>query len=145
MKWIDGTEFGIKGLSGEEICEKLADELWNYDRSHWLECDEFIQVAAFLIDFDTELQMEGIFGFLVNSIVNYATNVIEAFKAIGDEKDAEILSEICYLNGNCELSEEIESEIEQLENQLYLNREFDIWQLLFEYLDSALICEDKNE
>ncbi len=138
MKWIDGTDIEIKGLSGEEICEKLADELWQYDRSQWLECDEFIQVAAFLIDFDTELQMEGIFNFLENSIGNYATNIINAFKIIGDEKDAEILSEICYLNDNCELSEEIESKIEMLENQLYLNREFDIWQLLFKYLDDIL-------
>lgn len=161
MKWIDGKEIDIKQLSGRELCEKFGRELWNTNRSQWTECADFIQTAAFLIDFDTELTMEGIFTFLENSIGHYAPNIIDAFRAIGDEKDAKILAEICrlvppdiirgeFLDGDhneydisCfdddhELSEEIEEKIGQLEKQLYLNTGSDIWEPLIAYLDREI-------
>lgn len=161
MKWIDGKGIDIKQFSGRELCEKLSRELWHSKRSQWPECADFIQTAAFLIDFDTELTMEGIFTFLENSIGHYAPNIINAFRAIGDDKDAEILAEICrlappdvmrgeFLDGDhneydisCfdddhELSEEIEEKIGKLEKQLYLNTGFDIWEPLFDYLDREI-------
>lgn len=161
MKWIEGKDIDIKQFSGKEICEKLCYELWNNERSQWLEYADFIQTAAFLIDFDTELNMEGIFTFLENSVGHYAPHIIKAFRAVGDDKDAEILSEICrlappdvmrgeFLNGNYqeydisvfndehELSEEITEKIDILESQLYLNTGFDMWQLLYDYLDRQI-------
>lgn len=161
MRWINGSDIDIKNMTAETVCEKLTQELWNYERSQWLKLDDFIQDAAFLIDFDSELQMEGIFTFLENSIGHYAPNIIKAFRAIGDNNDADILSEICSLappdimrgeflekdyqeydissfNDDHELCEEIADKIEQLESKLYLNTGFDIWQLLFHYLDSHI-------
>ena len=158
MRWIDGSDIDIKNMTGKTVCEKLTQELWDYDCSQWLKCSNFIQVAAFLIDFDSELQMEGIFTFLENSIGYYASVVINSFKAIGDNNDANILSEICYLasldimreefsdksyqeydissfHENHKLREEVTDKIEKLESQLYLNTGIDIWQLLFNYLD----------
>lgn len=58
MKWIDGNEIDMKQFSGERLCEKLALEMWDH-REHWSECDEFIQNALFIIDFDTVTNMEG--------------------------------------------------------------------------------------
>lgn len=161
MKWVDGNEINIKQFTGEEICEKLAKDLWENDYSLWLECPEFIQVASFLIAFDTELNMEGIFTFLENSIGHYAPNIIKAFRAIGDDKDADILEEICHLappdvmrgeflsadhkeyeitmfDDDHELNEEIIEKIDELDEQLYLNIEFDIWELLYKYLDEQI-------
>ncbi|MDE5565246.1 MAG: DMP19 family protein [Oscillospiraceae bacterium] len=161
MKWIDGKDVDIRSLSGEELCERLSLELWDADRSQWLECNDFIQTAAFLIDFDSELAMEGIFTFLENSIGHYTPDIIKAFEAIGDENDAEVLSEICRLappdfmrgeflsdnhqeyeisifNNGHELSEEVLDRIEELENQLYLNTGFDMWKLLYKYLDEQI-------
>ena len=160
MKWIDGREINFKNMTGESICEKLTQELWNYERSQWLSYPEFVQTAAFLIDFDTELQMEGIFTFLENTAGHYAPEMIKAFRTIGDAEDAEILSEICRLappdsirkeiaanHQEYEISsfqeehvlcEETVNQIEVLENQLYLNTGFDIWPLLFAYLDSQI-------
>ena len=161
MRWIDGSDINIKNMTGETVCEKLTQELWNYERSQWLKFDDFIQNAAFLIDFDSELQMEGIFTFLENSIGHYAPNIIEAFRAIGDNNDADILYEICTLappdimrgeflkkdyqeydissfNDDHELCEEIADKIEKLESKLYLNTGFNIWRLLFHYLDSHI-------
>ena len=161
MKWIDGKEIDIKQFSGEQICEKLSLELWESERSQWLEWDELIQIPAFLIAFDTELTMEGIFTFLENSLGHYAPDIIHAFQAIGDEHDAMILSEICRLacpdtlrkefldsnlqeydissfHDNHELNPEIIDKIETLESQLYLNTDFDMWSLLFQFLDSEI-------
>ena len=95
---------------------------------------------------------------LENSIGHYASNIIQAFRAIGDNHDADILEEICrlappdvmrgeFLSGDCqeyditifddnhELSEETEIRIVELSKQLYLYSGIDIWSLLFAYLD----------
>lgn len=151
----------IKRFSGVQLCNKLSIEMWDSDRSEWTEFADFIQTALFLIGFDTEMNMEGIFSFLENSVGHYAPNIIKAFRDIGDCKDADILSEICrlappelirgeFLNGDYseydisvfddvhELSEEISEKIEILESQLYLNSGFDMWQLLYDYLDKRI-------
>lgn len=161
MKGFDRNDTDIKQFSGVELCERLSRVMWESERSEWLECADFIQTALFLIDFDTELNMEGIFSFLENSIGHYAPNIIKAFRDIGDDKDADILSEICrlappdlirgeFLNGDYseydisafddihELSEETSEKIEILESRLYLNSGFDMWQLLYDYLDRRI-------
>lgn len=161
MRWIDGNEINIKQFTGKELCEKLATKLWESTYDEWLKCADFIQTASFLIAFDTELTMEGIFTFLENSIGHYAPNIIQAFRAIGDSRDADTLEEICrlappdimrgeFLSGayqeydiavfddNHELKEEVEERIEELDKQLYLHSGFDIWELLFKYLDEQI-------
>ena len=82
MRWIDGNEINIKQFTGETLCEKLVDELWSNAYDQWLECADFIQAASFLIAFDTELTMEGIFTFLENSIGHYAPNIIQDRKSV---------------------------------------------------------------
>lgn len=162
MKWIDGSNIDIKNFSGAEICERLSLEMWDIKCSEWSSgLADFIQTALFIIAFDTELNMEGIFTFLENSIGHYAPEIIKAFRAIGDNKDADILSEICslappdvmrgeFLNSDYkeydisvfgddhELNPEVADKIDLLESQLYLNTDFDIWQLLYDYLDREI-------
>lgn len=161
MRWIDGNEINIKQFTGEELCEKLATELWGNTYDQWLKCADFIQNASFLIAFDTELTLEGIFTFLENSIGYYAPNIIQAFRAIGDNTDADVLEEICrlappdvmrgeFLSGdyqeydittfddNHELNEEVETKITELNKQLYLYNGIDIWSLLYTYLDEQI-------
>lgn len=161
MRWIDGNEINIKQFTGEELCEKLATELWGNPYDQWLKCADFIQNASFLIAFDTELTLEGIFTFLENSIGHYAPNIIQAFRAIGDNTDADVLEEICrlappdvmraeFLSGdyqeydittfddNHELNKEVETKITELNKQLYLYNGIDIWSLLYTYLDEQI-------
>lgn len=161
MRWIDGTDINIKQFTGEKLGEKLALELWGNPYEQWLKCAEFIQVASFLIAFDTELSMEGIFTFLENSIGHYAPNIIQAFRAIGDNNDAEILEEICRLappdsirndfssgnhqeyeintfDENHELKEEVVEKIIVLSKQLYLYCGLNIWELVVKYLDEQI-------
>lgn len=162
MQWIDGSDIDIHQYTGETICEKLSLEMWGCCKmEQWSSWVDFIQVAYFIIAFDTELNMEGIFTFLENSIGHYAPQIIQAFRAISDDNDADILEEICALcppdimrgefleNGhqeyeiNCfdddhELKEEIIERIEELERSLYLNTNFDIWKLLFGFVDKKI-------
>ena len=160
MKWIDGSERDVKGLTGEEFCEKLALDLHG-DYDQWLSCADFVQDTAFLIEFDTVLAMEGIWGFLENSIGHYAPNIIRAFRAIGDDSDADILEEICRLAppdavraqflSECDqeyaissfasshnLTQETEEKISALSERLYLYGDSDIWPQLFAYVDGQL-------
>ena len=127
----------------------------------WSRWADFIQVAYFIIAFDTELTMEGIFTFLENSIGHYAPQIIRAFRAITDDNDADILEEICSLcppdimrskflenshqeyeincfNENHELKKEIIERITELERNLYLNTDFDMWSLLFDFVDKKI-------
>lgn len=139
MRWIDGKQIDIKQFTGETLCEKLAAELWDVDCGKWQKCADFIQAAAFLIAFDTELTMEGIWGFLENSIGHYASDIIKAFRAIGDCSDADTLEEICRLaSPDVKMTEEVEAKIQKLNRKLYLNSGFDIWSLLFSYLDEKM-------
>lgn len=162
MRWIDGSDIDIGTMTGEDLCGRLTDDMWEHDRSVWLGYDEPIRTAAFIIDFDTELQMEGIFSFTESETGRYASEIIKAFRCIGDDRDADILSEICRLappdgmrgelsekdkalyelssfNEDHALHEEISERISELAQELYLNRDFDgMWQKLFSYLDESI-------
>lgn len=133
MNWLDENNVIIQQYTGESLCEILADKIWDYHREEWLKCPEFIQNACFLIDFDTELNMEGILTLLENTIGDYLPHIIKAFRVIGDNQDAEILEEISH----CVLPDTA-GKIVELEQWLYLNRDFDIWELLIQYLDKEI-------
>lgn len=162
MQWIDKSEIDAKAYTGETLCEKLSLEMWNGCKMEdWPNWPDFIQTAYFILAFDTELTMEGIFTFLENSIGHYAPQIIAAFRAIGDDRDADILNEICtlcppdvmrgeFLSGEhqeyeltCfneahELTGETEEQIIRLAKGLYLNANRDIWKLLFRYVDQKI-------
>lgn len=161
MQWIDGSEIDLKNCTSESLCGKLATEIWDYEREEWLGWPEFIQVASFLIAFDTELTMEGIFTFLENDIGHYAPEIIRAFRLIGDNDDADILEKICQyvppdimrgellkgdqqeyeitsFDSDHELKEEVVERIVELSTKLYLYTDYDIWELLFQFMDEQI-------
>ncbi|WP_348623195.1 DUF4375 domain-containing protein [Paenibacillus peoriae] len=53
-----------------------------------------LRTIILLIDFDTELSMNGVFGFLENSTGKYLNETISALKLIKAEKDSSIMEEI---------------------------------------------------
>ncbi|MCM1325496.1 MAG: hypothetical protein NC094_00150 [Bacteroidales bacterium] len=163
MQWLDGNEIDIKKYTGESLCEKMASEMWDcgLDVEQYQEWADFMQAAYFIIAFDTELAMEGIFTFLENSIGHYAPQIIRAFRAIGDDNDADVLEEICTLcppdivrgefleskykeyeitcfDEDGELKEDIAERIEELDEKLYLHTDFDMWELLYLFIDKKI-------
>ena len=153
MKWIDGSELDLKQFSGEQLCEKLALEMYGNDREKWFECDDFIQNALFIIDFDSESNMEGFSTpYIGNFTSDYYEKIINAFRAIGDDNDADILSEALRLDAHyTKLLKEINSKsefeavynefcgkLDELEKGLYLNTDFNMWALLYDYVEKHI-------
>ena len=150
MKWIDGSELDLTQISGEELCQKLAIDMYQYNRDAW-NCPDFIRNAMYIIDFDSEASMEG---FAPPSIWNLTAEdyagIIGAFRAIGDEADADILAETLRLDTQYQekinsaedadaqetLQNELLDQIDELETGLYLNTDSDMWSLLYSYLDA---------
>lgn len=69
-------------------------------RSTLGELPEVIQVILLITDFETEIIMQGILGFLENSTGEYLPDTIEAFRRIGDQKTVAILMNIVSIMNN---------------------------------------------
>ena len=152
MIWVDGSDIDPRQFSAEELCEKLALEMYKH-RENWSKCDEFIQNALFIIDFDTVTNMEGFstpsFGYLASE---YYSQIIRAFRAIGDDSDADIIAEAGRIDPYYKkildstkdkyeyekIDDEFNEKIDKLENKLYLNTGFDMWTLLYKYIDEQI-------
>lgn len=149
MEWFDGNSIDIKDYMGESLTEKIALEMWEHDLEDYLQLPEFIRTACLIIAFDTEANMEGFFTPLdENNISPYYSEIIQAFRTIGDDTDADVLTEAYRLalhykelmdRSEDEESEKIYDEaaekIGKLGDRSYLYTDFDIWELLYKYLD----------
>lgn len=152
MRWVDGREIDLRHFSGDKICEKLSLEMWDY-REQWSKCTEFIQNALSIIDFDTVTNMEG-FSTPFDGYFTFEeyTQIIKAFQAIGDNNDADILLEALRLDSHYTKSlsgidnedesdsiyDEFCEKIDELGKKIYLKTDFDMWALLYKYLDNQM-------
>ena len=148
MRWVNGSEIDLTPLSGNEICEKLALEMWDC-REQWQHCAVFLQNAMLIIDFETVTDMEGFStpfdGYFSDE--EYS-RIIEAFRAVGSSIGADILTEALNIdlqyrklfdstedkNKADKLYEEFCERIENLGRKFYRNSEPDIRALLYKYL-----------
>lgn len=159
MKLFD-EEIDLKSLSGEELAEEIATNMYSdFDRKKIFEYPEFIRTAYFIIDFDSELSINGIGAILENSIGEYVHEIIKAFECIGDTEEALLLTEIVKLVAHENISndvktlkefdinsflidndidEETEDKITKLVDGFYIYTGFDMWGLLFSYLDKEI-------
>lgn len=60
----------------------------------WPNLENPLHIAILLVDFDTELCMNGILGFLENSIGAHLDRTVAAFSILGDEITAAVLQDI---------------------------------------------------
>ena len=146
MKWLDGSDISPERFTGESLCEKLSMEMYSYDEDKWSECDDAVYNALLIIDFDAVLVMEGFptpyYGYFS---VDIFRKMIDAFRAIGDDDDAEVLSQALKLDEyyseiiaggeNNGAYEELSDKLSELENSLYINTDLDMWGLVYRYLD----------
>ena len=88
-----------------------------------------MQDIIFIVDYDTELAMNGLCGFLTNDTGLYLSNTITALENCRALEDAKILVKCAKIGfDNFEL-------IEQLSLKTYMYTEFDIWELLIAYVE----------
>ena len=86
-------------MTGEELLNRIGNP---YEARYcslrqlpaWPRLTNPLHVALLLTDFDTELCMNGISGFLENSTGQFLDQTIDAFCLIGAEQTATILSQI---------------------------------------------------
>jgi hypothetical protein len=88
----------LEELSPAKLIEALSIRIYEpplstaRDRLH--EIAEALRVPILILDFDTELNMNGMLGFLENSTGLYFAETIEAFDKIGASETVSILREI---------------------------------------------------
>ena len=131
MNFIDRALARINEMSADDFLQSMADiysEL--IDRNEIKKYPQFVQDVIFIIDYDTELQMEGLEGFFNDSTKDYVNETIIALKNCGAIKEAEIL-EKCK---NVDI--ENYDRYGELENDTYLNNDFEgFWKLVDYYIE----------
>ena len=86
-------------MTGEQLLNRIGNP---YEERYcairrqpsWPSLANPLHVALLLTDFDTELSMDGILGFLENSTGAYLAQTIDAFRLIGAERTAATLIQI---------------------------------------------------
>jgi hypothetical protein len=86
-------------MTGEELLNRIGKPyekpiLAVRDHPSWPNLSNPLHVALLLIDFDTELCMNGILGFLENSTGAHLDQTIDAFRLVRAEQTATTLSQI---------------------------------------------------
>jgi hypothetical protein len=86
--------------SGEEIINEIALNIYNEENNHLTQKDAFYKLPAVIrdiilvINLDTELNMQGILGFLENSTGLFLGDTIDTLQRIQAKEDYEILKSI---------------------------------------------------
>ncbi|MDR0267219.1 DUF4375 domain-containing protein [Paenibacillus sp.] len=141
-----------------EICTNLYSDRGLQARANFEELPMWLQDIILIIDFDTELNMNGIIGFLENSTGSYLDETIDSLRRIGAIQDYVVLTNIKLIlisngidprilrvNMNNQSEYKISSsqmmhgldfdEVLDEAEDLYLNQERSIFDNLFEYVE----------
>jgi hypothetical protein len=141
-----------------EICMNLYSDRGIQARTYFEQLPMWLQDIILIIDFDTELNMNGIIGFLENSTGQYLDETIDSLKRIGAVQDYLTLHNIklilmssgidprilrANLNNQSEYTIsssqmihglDFDEVLDEAEN-LYLNQDRNIFENLFEYVE----------
>ncbi len=116
--------FTVEDFSGEtpqDIIEHLRIKVYSpemfgrYEQEVFQTFPEPLQTILLIIDFDTEVAMNGILGFLENSTGLYLDETIEAFARIGALQTSTILAEVKTILKNHQTSaQNLRDEVNQM-------------------------------
>ncbi|MDU4659522.1 MAG: hypothetical protein E6Y39_05220 [Clostridium butyricum] len=131
MNFIDRALAKINEMSADDFLQSMAQIYGEpIERNELKKYPQFVQDIIFIIDYDTELQMEGMEGFFNDSTKDYVNETIIALKNCGAAKEAEILEECKHIH-----IEDYDGYVE-LEKETYLNNDFEgFWKLVNEYIE----------
>lgn len=132
MNFIDAALANQNNLSNDDFLQAMADiynepEVWDILETY----PQYIQDVLYIIDYDTELQMEGLDGVLNCMSENYP-KIYKALNNVGALDEAHILQEARCLDIE---SDNYYEEIVRLENQTALNNDYEsFWDLVRNYI-----------
>jgi len=133
MNFIEKILDNIDNMSAEHVIQSMT-KIYSepIDRIQLLEYPQFIRDIIFIMDLDTEMNMQG--DVLENSIREDIPNIIYALKNINADNEAKILEEIYDLyQQNSE-----DEKIDELYGKMYIYTDFDIWSLLEIYVKNQM-------
>lgn len=148
------TENDIYHLDSQEFLELLASEIWKEENQFLLLGEkqsgvpEYFYISAYLIDFETELMINGLLGLLQNSVTYNFENTLNSLKIIENEKSVNCLQNILktlskYGKSPAQMREEpiSDEDFDRLYQDLRLfeNELHDIFPLIWEDLQRYLL------
>ncbi|MDR0374437.1 MAG: DMP19 family protein [Treponema sp.] len=132
MNILDNVMKNIQTMTADDVIQALGRIYAEpVERDGLSAYPQFVQDAVFIIDLDTELNMEGISGLLENSTGRHIPKMITALRNIAAEDEAALLEEIYVLYRENPDDERISD----LADGLYPYTDFDIWPLLEDYIE----------
>lgn len=128
-------------LHGDEFLQAMAD-IYN-EPEVWGQLDkypQYIQDVIYIIDYDTEIQMEGVENLAFSSDEMKIHKMIQALKRCGATEESEILEKAKELAAKTENVEEDEfdEKFSILESKLAYHSDYDtFWELVRNYIDRS--------
>ena len=138
MNFIDNILQRLDTMSADDIIQEIGGNIYgaNIERNEILKYPQFVQDIIFLVDMDTELNMQG--DILANSTRLYISNMVIALKNIHADNQAILLQNIFDTYNsiqNGEDEDKMEEIIDGLYNEMYFHTGFNIWSLLESYVE----------
>lgn len=133
MNFIDKALENKDNLSNDDFLQAMAD-IYNEPEVREImdKYPQYIQNVIYIIDYDTELQMEGLEGVLEGSLSKVYNEIYSALMTCGATKEADILKLAKQLNLD---NDDDYEQLEKLEGQTALNNDYDsFWNLVKEYI-----------
>lgn len=134
MNFIDKALADMDSLSSDDFLQAMGD-IYNFPevREFLHTYPSYIQDIINLIDYDTELQMDGMQSIIVGSLSEKYEQIYRALINCRIENEAEILMQAKKLNPD---SSDFGEQIYKLENQTALYNDYDdFWDCVRNYIE----------
>lgn len=130
-----------KKLQGDDFLQAMADiykepDVWKILDKYPL----YVQDVIYMIDYDTEMQMEGLENLAFSSDEEKINKIIQALKRCGATAESDILEKARVLADKAlEFEEEeFDEELSSLESKLAYYNDYDaFWELVRNYIDKS--------
>ena len=136
MNFIDRALAQGEGLTPDDFLQAMADIY--KEPQVWRELErypQYIQDVIYIIDYDTEVQMEGLDACAASP---RAEQYIQALLNCGAAAEAEILKRAGELSGPDYEDKAVDAEMDNLCQQIALNQDYDaFWDLVRGYIERS--------
>lgn len=138
MNFIDTALANQGNLSDDDFLQAMADiyqepEVWKILHKY----PQYIQDVIYIIDYDTELQMEGLESVLYGPMSEKYDKIHTALLNCGALEEAHILEEASHLNIDSDDNDDDDcyEQMEKLVSQTALHNDYDhFWDLVRDYI-----------
>ena len=132
MNFIDKAIANKENMSADDFLQAMADiysepGVWNILNNY----PQYIQDIVYIIDYDTEIQMEGLESFVVYNKEQHEKTITAMLNA-GITQEAELLNKAIKLD----FESDYEDELEAISERIALYNDYDgFWDLVRKYIE----------